>query len=134
MLSDMPRQIDRLNATLVHLPGKCRCPGEPHGRDWAKVRTKFSYGEKLELSERLGSSITAAMTWWLSVAIIEWSLQDADGKPIEIDERAIYDLEEEDAEFLQKATDAETKKRAGRGRKAKGTDPPNPSGDPSQKS
>ncbi|HYI66326.1 MAG TPA: hypothetical protein VEW95_05345 [Candidatus Limnocylindrales bacterium] len=125
--------IDRLNAKLVNLPGKCRCPGEPHGKDWAKVRLKSSYGETLELSERLGQSITAALIWWLAIHVIEWTLLDADGKPVEITEQAMYDLEEEDAEFLQEVLeppDEKKKKKA----KPKGTDPPNPSGDPSQKS
>lgn len=111
--------VNRGNARLVNL-----ADGE-----WAKVREKASYGEKLKLAELMAESVTTAMTWFIATMVVEWSFKDEAGDQIEVTEATVYDLDEETAEALRKAIDPP--KRAA---KEKGTDPPNRRGARSRKS
>ena len=107
----MPRFVDRLSAKFVPL-GACQCPhaedqSAPHpDGDWVKVRAKRrSYGEMLELSERMNASLGGGMAWYLATGIIEWNLVDEDGKPVEVSEQACYDLDDDTAKVLRDALD-----------------------------
>ena len=120
----MSRFVDRLSVKFVSL-GKCQCPhaeGEPVPHpdgDWAKVRAKKrSYGEKLELSERVSNSLAAGMAWFLASGITEWNLLGEDGEPVEVTEQACFDLDDETAKLLRDALDEE------RPAKEKGADSP----------
>lgn len=116
----MPRFVDKLNATFVPL-GDCQCPhaeGQPVPHpdgDWAKVRTRMSYGEKLELSERINQGLTAGLIWNLQIGIVEWNFVDEKGEKVEITEKVLYELDEDTADALHKAMQPPEKKTEGDG-------------------
>jgi hypothetical protein len=84
------------------------------------AKPKFSYGEKLDLAARMGIGPAEGLTWMIARGIGEWSLLDtstrlvngiegAKGQPLEVTEAAIYDLDEETADFLSSLWDAKEK-------------------------
>lgn len=120
----MSRFVDRLSVKFVPL-GPCQCPHAegapvPHpDGDWVKVRAKKrSYGEKLELAERMNASLAGGMAWLLATGIVEWNLVNENGDAVEVTERACYDLDDETAKVLRDALDEE------RPPKEKGADGP----------
>lgn len=100
-------------------PGQeCECEDVHHERDWVKIKPKLSYGEKLELSEKMGHGAAYGLCWMLECFIVEWSLkdtstrlvnpvEDAKGEPLAISVATMYDLDEETADYLTELTDTQ---------------------------
>lgn len=94
----------------------CTCEEVRHEEDWVKIKPKLSYGEKLELSEKMGQSPAYGLCWMLERFIVEWSLKDtsarlvnpiegAKGDDLPISVSVMYDLDEETADYLTELTD-----------------------------
>ena len=108
---------------------ECNCEGVTHEKDWVKIRPKLSYGEKLDLAQKMGESAAAGLTWMVAIIVGEWSLKDtttrlampiegAKGEPLEISAATVYQLDEETADYISSLFDR--KKPAGDGDAPKG--------------
>lgn len=95
---------------------ECTCDGVRHQKDWVKLKPKLSYGEKLELSEKMANGAAYGLCWMLERFVVEWSLrdtserlvnpvEDAKGEPLPINLASMYDLDEETADYLTELTD-----------------------------
>lgn len=99
---------------------ECSCDDVKHVADWVKMKPKLSYGEKLELGEKMGQSAAFGLCWMLERFLVEWSLKDtstrlvnpvdgASGEPLPISVAVLYDLDEETADYLMELTDRKPK-------------------------
>lgn len=136
-LSIYAQHHDLPPSCVLALPEKERQPGQEctcdggvkHTADWVKLKGKLSYGEKVELAERMSQSAAAGLCWMLERFIVEWSLKDnstrlvnqfegAKGEPLPVTMAVIYDLDEETADYLGQLTEGPKKTEGDGGPKA----------------
>lgn len=86
----MSRFADRRATQEVDL-GPCECPGTPHDKDWAKVRSEYS-GSDLAAIRSASEEDEAAAADALAPYVVEWNLLGPDGDEWPPDGDALRDL------------------------------------------
>lgn len=101
----MSRFVDKTATHQTDL-GPCKCPpdksgAQPHAHDEATVRDQLSYGEMLQ-AIKADEAGDGAMFLILK-RVTNWSLRDAQGKPVEVTRQSVEDLDYETAKLIHAA-------------------------------
>lgn len=112
----MSRFADPTATDLVDL-GSCQCPGTPHERDEAVIRTSLGHSEESQAGVAGWAATNGAYFDWekardklLEIATIRWTLLDESGAPVPVSATWIGRLDEATRNVLAGAIDEKTSK------------------------
>jgi len=107
------RFADPTDTDTIRLPGPCTCPGTPHEFETATIRRQLGGGERESIAVAgWGRSAgpyfdyEAAVTELIRVGTVAWTLQGADGKPLDITFEQCHLLDQASRKVLSDAINA----------------------------
>lgn len=85
--------------------GLCECPGTPHERDTATVKSRLTYGQRRIVTGHMDSRDGLGQAFLFLMAIEEWTLVGKDGKPLPVDIGNLDSLSSRQSQALVEALD-----------------------------